>query len=272
MRLANGDFRFVGTAFLVARQFKSDPDKAFTYTVTARHVLDGARGLGLDRLYLRGTGKDGAGLWWDTRIDDWILHPGGPAIDVGILRASPPREQFDIKVMPVSMIATEEALSGFGLGAGDEVAIVGLFAPHAGTERNIPIVRIGNIAAMPSEPVSTSLGPMSAFLIEARSIGGLSGSPVLVQRPPIASLGGEIVIGGGPDVQLLGLMHGHFDATLGSRSLPAPPATEEARINMGVGIVVPARQILDILNLPSVLEAEAQIEKTVGDVSSGGAA
>jgi hypothetical protein len=50
---------------------------------------------------------------------------------------------------------------------------VGLFSEHQGAERNIPIVRVGNIAAMPEEPVlTTSWGAIDAYLIEARSIGG----------------------------------------------------------------------------------------------------
>jgi hypothetical protein len=51
-----------------------------------------------------------------------------------------------------------------------------------GRQRNIPIVRIGNVASMPHEPVATkNRGAIEAYLVEARSVGGLSGSPVLVQ-------------------------------------------------------------------------------------------
>jgi hypothetical protein len=80
---------------------------------------------------------------------------------------------------PNAMVATEEVVAERNIGTGDEIAIVGLFRSHYGRERNVPIVRIGNISAMREEPVFTRYaGYIDAYLIEARSIGGLSGSPV----------------------------------------------------------------------------------------------
>ena len=263
VRLESGEFRFVGTAFLIARPFANDPDKAFVYTVTARHVVDGARDLGADRLYLRGTSRTGDGQWWETGLADWRFHPAGPSVDVALLRAGPSREHFDFRVLPLSMITTAERLTSLDLGPGDEVAIIGLFAPHAGTQRNIPIVRVGTIAGQPEEPLQTTLGPMEAYLIEARSIGGLSGSPVLVHEPAVRRSGGGIQIGE-PALHLLGLMHGHFDVNPGGSTLPSQPSAQEARINMGIGIVVPALRILEILDLPEVRAAEAEIEAAAG--------
>jgi hypothetical protein len=49
-----------------------------------------------------------------------------------------------------------------------------------GRHQNVPIVRVGNFASYPAEQIQTGFGRMDAFLIEARSIGGLSGSPVFV--------------------------------------------------------------------------------------------
>ena len=46
---------------------------------------------------------------------------------------------------------------------------------------NLPIVRLGAIAAMPGEYIKTDWGCLRAYLIEARSIGGLSGSPVFIR-------------------------------------------------------------------------------------------
>jgi hypothetical protein len=54
-----------------------------------------------------------------------------------------------------------------------------LRAHHTGDLKNVPIVRVGNLASYPSEQIQTrAFGRMEAYLIEARSIGGLSGSPV----------------------------------------------------------------------------------------------
>ncbi len=78
----------------------------------------------------------------------------------------------------MSLFATDEIIKDQNIGLGDEVFITGLFGYVAGSQKNIPIVRVGNIAMMPDEKVPTEGEPMEAYLIEARSMGGLSGSPV----------------------------------------------------------------------------------------------
>lgn len=55
--------------------------------------------------------------------------------------------------------------------------MTGLYRNHYGAQRNIPVVRSEIIAARREEPIETALGPMDAYLVEVRSIGGLSGSP-----------------------------------------------------------------------------------------------
>jgi hypothetical protein len=46
---------------------------------------------------------------------------------------------------------------------------------------------------LPGDPVATPMGPMQAYLIEARSIGGLSGSPVFAVVEPYTSLSALLV-------------------------------------------------------------------------------
>jgi hypothetical protein len=48
----------------------------------------------------------------------------------------------------------------------------------------MPIGRHGSLAMMPSEPIQTDLGFADVYLIKARSMGGISGSPVFV-RPSV---------------------------------------------------------------------------------------
>ena len=102
---------------------------------------------------------------------------------------------------------------------------------------------------MAEERVKTRMGLMEALLIEARSIGGLSGSPVFVHtRPAFVQANPEAVTG----IQLLGLMHGHYD------ELSAEPGMDgREKINMGIGIVAPASKLRDVMNLPTVLERES---------------
>jgi hypothetical protein len=53
-------------------------------------------------------------------------------------------------------VATEEFLKKKKLGIGENLFLTGLFRPHKGVGRNIPIVRTGNIAALREEKVNTS--------------------------------------------------------------------------------------------------------------------
>jgi hypothetical protein len=78
-------------------------------------------------------------------------------------------------------VATDEAIIREGTGIGDEVFTVGRFRNHLGTDRNEPIARVRNIAAIPSDLVySHKFGRTRAILFGAQSIGGLSRSPEFV--------------------------------------------------------------------------------------------
>jgi hypothetical protein len=74
-------------------------------------------------------------------------------------------------------------IKGFNIGIGSETYVAGMFVGRIGERRNIPILRVGTIAAMPGEPIATEYGEHDAFLVEIRSIDGLSGSPVCVHMP-----------------------------------------------------------------------------------------
>ena len=95
---------------------------------------------------------------------------------------------------------------------GAEIAIVGFFRSHYGKNKNVPIIRAGNISALLGEPIFTKYaGYIQGYLIEARSIAGLSGSPVFVFPDPAILLAKGLVGDMGQGAALLGLMHGHFD-------------------------------------------------------------
>jgi hypothetical protein len=70
--------------------------------------------------------------------------------------------------------------------------MVGRLWVHSGARRNLPILRFGHIAMMPTEDLAApqsergerleGLGPQEAFIVEMKSIGGFSGAPVFVIR------------------------------------------------------------------------------------------
>ena len=141
---------------------------------------------------------------------------------------------------------------------GDDVFLTGLFANHLGRDRNLPIVRCGNLAAMPEEPVATEVGPMEAFLIEARSIGGLSGSPCFVSLGQYRLIGRELQPQNQLATFLLGMVHGHWDAKGGD--IVPTSVDEQETINKGIAIVIPAHHILETIRQES-FAAEVAAEK-----------
>ena len=176
----------------------------------------------------------------------WWHHPADTSVDVAVIPWLPP-EQVDYRNIPTSMFLSDELVRSRSIGSGDEVFITGLFAHMSGTLRNLPIVRMGAIALMPGEPVPTrEFGDIEAYLIESRSIGGLSGSPAFVRETTNVGIGA---------FHLLGLMHGHWDIPPTQKN-DAVVMEEDAQgaVNVGIAIVIPAKKILEVLNQPQLLE------------------
>lgn len=277
-----------GTGFLLRY---IEQRRVYLYIATARHVIDGirheARRLQMDeKVHLRVNRRDGSLQHIETSASDWVLHPDG-AIDVALLpMADEDFRELDVGFFPIQVIGQmpSDGLQPDGVlgipdtpgefqefGVGDEVVVAGLFRNHYGTKRNVPIVRTGNIAAMPEEPVMvewpdrSKSQPMEAYLIDTRSVRGLSGSPVYVNLPYSARKGW---ISTGPEEEkvshisldttyfLIGLIHGHMNVPLPDVDF----GTEEdssngAKGNTGVAIVVPVEKIEEALQHPRLIES-----------------
>ena len=248
-----------GTGFFVLHVSEFDPDIGHIYLVTAKHVadqlIDKEFAVRLNKVRLNSKGVDA--LWVKGKPNTrWYTHPTDKIADVAILPFGPP-SNADFVAIPSTMFLTEAVIEKGTIGPGDEVFITGLFAHLLGMFRNRPIVRVGNLAMLPEyEKVPTAMGFMPAYLIEARSIGGLSGSPVFVTETlGMRNESGEILAGGGA-FYFMGLMHGHWD-------IPAElkndiPSDKEGKVNMGIAIVVPAITILEVINQEELVEMRRQ--------------
>jgi hypothetical protein len=245
---SNGTLSPRGTAFFVGHLDRKSGHLRL-YIVTAKHVLDGIRErTGVLDVFVTYNGSDRLEEK-RIRLSDWIYHP--ESSDAKYVDVAVARFDYEIKTVgephlpipqPIRCWMTESIITltsapQTSIKTGLEVGITGLFVHHYGSERNIPIVRIGNIAAMFEEPVKTKRGLMPALLIEVRSVGGLSGSPVFT------------TLGDGT-TWLLGLIHGHFD----QRSSDMDDLAEDIgdrilgeKINAGIAIVVPADRIRETL-------------------------
>ncbi len=250
------DVRPVGTAFWVEASRRDHAELEVRYLVTARHVIESARASGFEDLWLRVDTASGGTEFLRIPHDDWHVSDSPDyADDVAVLELTLD-DRYEYSCCPFRLLGSDAMVADAAVDAGDPVWMPGLFATHYGRERNRPIVRWGSIAAMPDEPVPTRLGDLEAYLIEVRSIGGLSGSPVFVSLDPEGS---DLFKARMSDEQgrigyfLLGLVHGHFDVQPHTSS----EATTLERMNMGIAIVVPTERILRILAQPD-LEANRQ--------------
>ncbi len=234
---------FQGTAFFVSVPSESTQGWNYVYLVTAKHVAMKLEG---QTFMVRINTKDGKSALVKGEGTKWWYHATDESVDVALIPFLPP-EEFEYKHIPTTMFLLDETIRDKSIGTGDEVFITGLFAHLTGSARNLPIVRMGNIAMMPGEPVpSKEFGDIEAYLIEARSIGGLSGSPAFVRETVTTGLGA---------FYLLGLMHGHWDIPPQSKK-NAVRVDEDTygRVNMGIAIVIPAKKILEVLNQPQLLD------------------
>ena len=126
------------------------------YVVTALHVIDDLNE-SVKSIRVRFQ-KDGGGFHLiDLPRDAFIKHPQHDKarryIDVTACSLPKVRPADPITWIRPEDFITPDDIEAHGFGVGDEVAIMGMLSEHqSGETRNIPIVRIGNIAAMPHEP------------------------------------------------------------------------------------------------------------------------
>jgi hypothetical protein len=244
---------FGGTAFIVGVLVDAEAGIGLAHLVTAKHV---AEAIEPGESVIAVNARDGLPRFIRTGDQHWFYHPTeASTVDVAVLPfGSLNFDQYDIVWIPEDIFATESRISEFNIGLGDEIFAIGLFTRFYGKDQLTPLVRSGSIAMMPKEAIPTSdFGDMEAYLVEGRSIGGLSGSPVFVRHtinmPAMSAQGKPATIHGlGRELHLLGLMHGHWDVPVGF------PAQERAEVvNMGVSIVVPAKKILETLYHPELV-------------------
>jgi hypothetical protein len=234
------------------------------YFITAKHVATDLQGR---QVFFLVNAKGGGVVGVAGVVGEhWFLHPSDPSADVAAIQIVMD-SQADILAIALEHFGLPERLERLHIGIGDETIISGLFTAVPGTTRNIPIVRHGNIAMMPGEQIQTDLGYADAFLVEARSIGGLSGSPVFVRHTLSVSVqrqrDGEDdhLFGNGPGITLLGLMHGHWDIRESEMNKPSIIHDRQRGVNLGIGIVVPAIKIYETLYAANLVAMRKEQER-----------
>jgi hypothetical protein len=142
---------------------------------------------------------------------------------------------------------------------GDEVFVAGMFIPRVGELKNIPIIRQGTVAAMPEEPLATQYGEHDAYLVEVRSIDGLSGSPLFVPEHPMIFTGKYFERNPNFRYHLIGMVLGHSEVQnpTGALNIEQTGAKRRSKrkqvyvgVNVGIAIAIPITHILEAINQP----------------------
>jgi len=111
-------------------------------------------------------------------------------------------------------------------------------------------------------------GHLDIYLMEVRSMGGLSGSPVFV-RQPVSYGPAEVadhadwIYGVGGRYFLLGMARSRWDKKESEMNSFSPQHDPKRGVNMGIGIITPAYKILEALNHPEFVKGRKAFEAAV---------
>lgn len=178
-----------GTGFIVGRPWKTIPGRAHFYAVSNWHVV-----VDVGASILRINTPDGASRKIETEPHEWYFVTPGDDLVICDITDSLNTEGLYADAMTFiheATFATPQFIFEHDIGMGDDVFMVGLFIDHPGKDENVPLGRFGNISRLSSgaslvEQPNGQMGP--SHLVDTRSRGGFSGSPVFVYRSPFTSM------------------------------------------------------------------------------------
>jgi len=277
---SNEDFTAHGTCFCV---HVIEEDFSFDYLISAQHLLWPNRRKNPVQppdtpMMVRLNTVEGTSRVIPAPPKDWF-YPDDVSIDICALRfdelSHNLSDELDVKSVNLrTMIVGPHNAAQVGLSLGDEVFICGAFVGRVGYRKNIPVVRIANIAAMPDEPIDFASPRKPAYLIETRSLGGTSGAPVFLnlQNTRVHRQHHGQVLGITPALDptrskthlilpylLLGIFiyfhGGNYSQDFVSEDDSEIHPLKDADFNAGIGIALPVSLIVDLLNSPIVKDA-----------------
>jgi len=262
--------RYDGTGFFVTVPSRRPGVFPFVYLVTAKHVIAKTA----PNFWVRENLKAG-GIHHELGGSSWFTHPSDDTADVAVFPWALDDESDHIPI-PLSQFVSPEKWRLREMGIGDEVFLLGVFPSVSGMDRNTPIVRKGNLALLPEGKIRVTrdkrVEHIDAYLIEAHSFGGISGSPVFVREAAQTKFRvamdddklEDVITRGAGDHHLLGLVWGHYEIDDDDLSAmyPRPPRGEERGLNLGIGIVVPASKIEEtLLTHRQLVEQRTRVEE-----------
>jgi len=185
--LGNGT-RTVGTGFLIS---STGPDGTPRIVlVTANHVFDKMPGQ-IAHIGYRVANADGSWTYspQNLRIRDgqghelWTHHPSR---DVAAISVTAPAA-FAKAAIPEDYLASDDTLSKYQVGAGDELMALGFPRGLSANQAGFPILRSGRIASYPIAPAKI----FPTFLMDFAVFPGNSGGPVFMSQENRRRTAGE---------------------------------------------------------------------------------
>jgi hypothetical protein len=252
-------FRCEGTAFLVHYETEG-------YLVTARHIADVLRD---DPFQIRCNMHGKAEMLTADNVR-WTRHPD-KLVD---LAAMPARltsaHGFEADYLNGLEVAlTPKQIGDESIDVGDFAYTVGLFHFVHGRHKNMPMVYTGHISLMPPEgeriPIGNEKGEtewVEAYLIETSAINGASGSPVFVRGALTwqgleTSRGTRNALLPETKIFLLGMLQGAWFLPPDDPLRKSVHAKAGDVVPVGLGIVVPAHKITELLEVDELKKERA---------------
>jgi hypothetical protein len=271
-----GQITPVGTAFLarLCEQKPESKNRHFYYWVTAQHVISNIQNAPI----LRINRKNSIPFEKKTGKDEWCLHSHSDIAVFPFRVDDKTLCELDVTPVDTLLFATPDykrpnlgdiprTQNPLDISIGDDVIFFGLFAQHGGKDKNLPIVRFGNVARVPTEEtikIQIDAVPtyrsIIAYLVEAKSWGGQSGSPAFWQaeftfKPKNVNVKPEEKTRKRVSC-LMGIVSSHFDISQKAQSTKGMLDDITTKLNTGIAIVVPAHFIADlIMNDPDLKNA-----------------
>lgn len=239
--------KVLGTGFFYGLGKSSETESKYIYLITASHVVQKGRRDG----GLKVSVNDKKGVLRTIELPQeaaWEMHS---TQDVAALRWDDTTQDQDVQNFPEDTLLTPELLAKFsgygGIGYASQVLIPSMFSQYPGQNSNKPIVRTGTIA-WPSE-TDVMVGGVrgDVMLIEALSMGGMSGAPVLVNEV------GQFTHNLLSKVYIYGVIIGHYDERQDPR--------DEAGVNYGIACVVPSWRVRELLEQKALVEERRDEEE-----------
>jgi hypothetical protein len=251
-----------GTGMIVGRPWRSIPGRSHYYVVTNWHLLR------IGATIIRVNTDNGSSRPIDTEPDKWQFINRGDDLAVyditDDLTDAGNDDEEKIVSIDESVFVTPDFITSHNIGIGDEVFMVGLFIGHPGKDQNLPLGRFGNLGRLASEqsPIEQPNGRLRpSHLVDMRSRGGFSGSPVFIYRTPFTDLSkfagqmrSMMPNPGNSFLMFLGVHCAQFleeaKATVAESKGDIIREGDILRIPSSMTVVVPAWQVTRVLDLP----------------------